>query len=132
MQNSNISSRHLAVLLEQFLADARQAVAIEDGELLFDFATAKYSVSGEGKCILHLWSEERNAVRRVLDAEAKSRILRLAGVALRTVAARICWRSARIRDRRKGSGQACGPRAISAAAASGSCGANIPASESIT
>ncbi len=77
MQNSNISSRHLAVLLEQFLADARQAVAIEDGELLFEFATAKYSVSGEGKCILHLWSENRNAVRRVLSAEEKSRILRL-------------------------------------------------------
>ena len=32
MQDSNISSRHLAVLLEQFLADAPQAVAIEDGE----------------------------------------------------------------------------------------------------
>ena len=58
-------------MLEQFLADAPQAVAIEDGELLFEFATAKYSVSGEGKCILHLWSEERNAVRRVLDAELK-------------------------------------------------------------
>ena len=77
MQNSNISSRHLAVLLEQFLADAPQAVAIEDGELLFEFATAKYSVSGEGKCILHLWSENRNAVRRVLSAEEKGRILRL-------------------------------------------------------
>ena len=54
-----------------------QAVAIEDGELLFEFATAKYSVSGEGKCVLHLWSEERNAVRRVLDAQVKGNTLRL-------------------------------------------------------
>ena len=77
MQNSTISPTLLAKLLEQFLADAPQAVAIEDGELLFEFATAKYSVSGEGKCVLHLWSEERNTVRRVLNAEVKGRTLRL-------------------------------------------------------
>jgi hypothetical protein len=80
MQNSAITPKYLAKVLEQFLADAPQAVAMEDGELLFDFATAKYSVSGEGKCILHLWSEERNAVRRVLDAELKGGILRLSVV----------------------------------------------------
>ena len=62
-------------MLEQFLASQPQAVAIEDGEVLFDFGTAKYSVSGEGKCILHLWSEDRNTVRRVLDAKVKGRIL---------------------------------------------------------
>ncbi len=77
MQNSAITPKYLAKLLEQFLADAPEAVAIEDGEVLFEFATAKYSVSGEGKCILHLWSERRNAVRRVLDAEVKGRSLRL-------------------------------------------------------
>jgi hypothetical protein len=77
MQNSTISPASLAKMLGQFLADAPEAVAIEDGELLFEFATAKYSVSGEGKCILHLWSEERNAVRRVLNAEVKGGNLRL-------------------------------------------------------
>src|ERR1035437_10267619 len=77
MQNSAISPKILTKVLEQFLADNPQAVAIEDGALLFEFATAKYSVSGEGKCILHLWSEERNAVRRVLNAEVKGRTLRL-------------------------------------------------------
>jgi hypothetical protein len=77
MQPSAISADYLAKMLEQFLADTPQAVAIEDGEVLFDFGTNKYSVSGEGKCILHLWSEERNTVRRVLDAEVKGRTLRL-------------------------------------------------------
>ncbi len=77
MQNGAISTKFLAEVLEQFLADAPQAVAIEDGAVLFDFVNAKYSVSGEGKCILHLWSEERNAVRRVLNAEVKGRTLRL-------------------------------------------------------
>jgi len=77
MQPSAISPEFLAKMLELFLADAPQAVAVEDGEVLFDFGTAKYSVSGEGKCILHLWSEERNTVRRVLDAQLKNRTLRL-------------------------------------------------------
>ena len=64
-------------MLEDFLANSPHAIAIENGEPIFDFATARYSVSGEGKCVLHLWSEERNAVRRVLDAELKAQALRL-------------------------------------------------------
>jgi hypothetical protein len=93
MQNSAITPKYLAKILQQFLADAPQAVAIEDGELLFEFATAKYSVSGEGKCILHLWSEERNAVRRVLDAELKGGTLRLSVVRFGQASPRR-WRSA--------------------------------------
>ncbi len=77
MQPSAIAPDLLAKMLEQFLAGTPQAIAVEDGEVLFDFGTARYSVSGEGKCILHLWSEERNTVRRVLNAEVKGRILRL-------------------------------------------------------
>ena len=45
--------------------------------VLFDFCSARYSLSGEGKCVLHIWSEERNTVRRVLDAEATPDSLRL-------------------------------------------------------
>jgi len=72
-----ISAEFLTQMMEHFLADAPQAVAIENGAALFDFSTAKYSVSGEGKCVLHIWSEERNTVRRVLDAEVSGRCLRL-------------------------------------------------------
>src|SRR5271165_216954 len=77
MQNCAISADSLGPMLESFLAGAPQAVALENGALLFDFATARYSISGEGKCVLHLWSDERNAVRRVIDAESKPRLLRL-------------------------------------------------------
>jgi hypothetical protein len=77
MQNCAVSAEILGKLLECFLADEPHAVAIENGELLFDFSTARYSVTGEGKCVLHIWSEERNAVRRVIDAELKPRLLRL-------------------------------------------------------
>jgi hypothetical protein len=69
--------------------------------LLFEFATAKYSVSGEGKCILHLWSEERNAVRRVLDVEVKGRTLRLRVVRFGQAQPKVLEICAD-RDRRKG------------------------------
>jgi hypothetical protein len=65
MQNCAISAESLGQMLESFLAAAPHAVALENGELLFDFSSD--SVSGEGKCVLHLWSDERNAVRRVLS-----------------------------------------------------------------
>src|SRR5215470_1300015 len=77
MQPSAISAEMLGKMLESFLAESPHAVARENGDLLFDFSTARYSVTGEGKCVLHMWSEERNAVRRVVDAELKPRLLRL-------------------------------------------------------
>jgi hypothetical protein len=56
--------------LQDFLAEAASAVVLENGAVAFDLAQAKYSISGEyNKCLLHLWSAERNTVRRVLDAE---------------------------------------------------------------
>src|SRR5689334_22318476 len=65
-------------LMREFLAGAPRAVAIEDGEVVFDFASAKYSISGEhDRWVLHIWSAERNAVRRVTGAECKGDVLKL-------------------------------------------------------
>jgi hypothetical protein len=64
-------------MLSDFLNGARVAVVVEDGAIVFDLAESKYSISGEyNKCLLHLWSHERNFVRRVLDAEVKATTLR--------------------------------------------------------
>jgi hypothetical protein len=69
----------LARTVEDFLAGARDAIVLDDGAAVFDLAQAKYSISGErNKCLLHLWSAERNLVRRVLDVEIKHEVLRLA------------------------------------------------------
>jgi hypothetical protein len=77
--NCSMNAEALTHALEEFLGDASGAVVIEDGGVMFDLAQAKYSISGEhNKCLLHLWSPERNTVRRVLDAEVKSGTLRLA------------------------------------------------------
>lgn len=63
----------------EFLAGSRTAVVIENGAVAFDLAEAKYNISGEhNKCLLHLWSTERNVVRRVLEAEVKNETLHLA------------------------------------------------------
>ena len=65
--------------LEDFLASARDAVILEDGAVVFHLSESKYSISGEHhKCLLHVWSAERNVVRRVLDAEVRNQTLRLA------------------------------------------------------
>src|SRR6476646_1487931 len=69
----------LARTIEDFLAGARDAIVLDDGAAMFDLAQARYSISGErNKCLLHLWSDERNMVRRVLDVEIKHEVLRLA------------------------------------------------------
>ena len=79
MHNSPVTPESLTRTVQDFLAEASGALVLEDGAVCFDLARAKFSISGEyNKCLLHLWSSERNAVRRVLDAEVKSGTLRLA------------------------------------------------------
>lgn len=73
-----MSPESLRRVLAEFLAGARAAVVVEDGAIAFDLAESKYSISGEyNKCLLQLWSSERNVVRRVLDAEVRAGNLRL-------------------------------------------------------
>ncbi len=73
-----MSPEELARALQAFLSESPRAVVTEDDEPIFDFAHARYSISSDrGKCVLHLWSGERNIVRRVLEAESKDGALRL-------------------------------------------------------
>ena len=79
VHNSPVTPESLTRTVNDFLAEAYGAVVLEDGAVAFDLAQAKYSISGEyNTCLLHLWSAERNAVRRVLDAEVRSGTLYLA------------------------------------------------------
>jgi hypothetical protein len=64
--------------LEDFLGGSRHATVLEDGAVMFDLLESKYSISDEyNKCVLHLWSSERNAMRRVVDADIRNGNLRL-------------------------------------------------------
>ena len=74
-----MTPEQLAKVLEDFLAAAQNAVIIEENDVLFDLAQSKFSISGEhNKCLLHVWSAERNVVRRVIEAEVRNETLRLA------------------------------------------------------
>src|SRR5438270_7187425 len=65
--------------LEEFLAFSRDALVLEEGHQIFDLRSARYSVAADhGKALLHLWSDERNLVRRILECERRGGVLRLA------------------------------------------------------
>src|ERR1700719_2805307 len=74
-----VTPQALTRTVQDFLSEAAGAVVLENGAVAFDLAQSKYSISGEyNRCLLHLWSAERNSVRRVLEAEIKNGTLRLA------------------------------------------------------
>jgi hypothetical protein len=65
-------------LIAGYISENPCAVVVEDGQMLFDFSSAHYSAASErDRCLLQIWSEERNIVRRASSAEVKNGILRL-------------------------------------------------------
>jgi hypothetical protein len=77
-EKPELSPAELALSLEQFFAEHPRAALLEDGRVLFEMAAAHYSISAEhGRCVLHLWSEERNMVRTVVGLEARKETLRI-------------------------------------------------------
>ena len=79
VDNSLMTPDALTRTVQDFLSEASGAVVLENGAVAFDLGQSKYSISGDyNKCLLHLWSAERNTVRRVLDAEVKNGVLKLA------------------------------------------------------
>jgi len=68
----------IADLISGYICENPNAVVVEEGQMLFDFSTAHYSAAPEReRCLLQIWSEERNIVRRATSAEVKNGILRL-------------------------------------------------------
>src|SRR5258708_30907764 len=76
---ASVTPEALTRTVQDYLSQASGAVVLEDGSVVFDLGRAKYSISGEhNKCLLHLWSVERNTVRRGLHAGVKNGAPRLA------------------------------------------------------
>ena len=58
-----VTPQALTRTVQDFLSQAAGALVLENGAVAFDLAQSKYSISGEyNRCLLHLWSAERNAV----------------------------------------------------------------------
>ena len=64
--------------IEDYLVSHPAAAVLEDGRILFDLRHAHYSVSeSHGRCLLQLWSDERNLVRTVLEVQQRAHSVRL-------------------------------------------------------
>ena len=64
--------------IEEYLAEHPAAAVLEDGSILFDLLHAKYAVAeSHRRCVLQLWSEERNVVRTVLSVQRRAGCLRV-------------------------------------------------------
>jgi hypothetical protein len=68
----------LQAALESFFSDNPRACVVEEGVVLFDMATARWSVDASGgRCVLQLWSEERTLSRTITALQERSGGLRL-------------------------------------------------------
>ncbi len=68
----------LARALESFLTDNPRACVVEDGSILFDMATSRWSLdAASGRCVLQLWSEGRTLSRTVVGLTERRDALRL-------------------------------------------------------
>jgi hypothetical protein len=65
-------------MIEAYVTEHPAAAILEDGRVLFDMRSARYSVAeSHGRCVLQLWSEERNLVRSVVSVQHRTGCLRL-------------------------------------------------------
>jgi hypothetical protein len=75
---TDLSADALAQALEAFLAEHPAAAVLEEGRVLFEMSRARFALSAEhGRCVLQLWSEERNIVRTVTGLDVRKHALRL-------------------------------------------------------
>jgi hypothetical protein len=72
------SAAILAKTIEEYLTCHPAAAVLEDGRVLFDMRTSRYAVTEQhGRCLLQLWSEERNLMRTVVGLEERAQCLRV-------------------------------------------------------
>jgi hypothetical protein len=73
------SPLRLTQTIAEYLAEHPAAALLENGRVLFDMRAARYAVTeSHGRCLLELWSEERNLVRTVVGVQERAQCLRLA------------------------------------------------------
>ncbi len=78
MTEKQIPAGQLVESIEHYLAENPAAAVLEDGRVIFDMRTARFSISeSHGRCLLQIWSEERNLVRTVVELQARARCLRI-------------------------------------------------------
>jgi hypothetical protein len=78
-QDEQITPEQLVKRIDDYLAEHPAAAILEDGRVIFDMRTARYSVTeSHGRCLLQLWSEDRNLMRTVVGLQERAQCLRVA------------------------------------------------------
>lgn len=73
-----LTPEQLRKQLQDFLESEPAAVLVEKGRILFDLRLSQTAVTAEhGRCLLHVWSEERNLIRQVVKIDVRKVGLRL-------------------------------------------------------
>jgi hypothetical protein len=68
----------LAAMVDAYIAEHPEAAVLEDGRVIFDMRFARFTVTeSHGRCVLQLWSEERNLVRSVVSVQRRTGCLRM-------------------------------------------------------
>ena len=71
-----LEAAELARVLEAYLAEHAGAALVEDGHVAFEMSRASYALSTEhGRCVLQVWSDDRNLVRTVVGVSARKETL---------------------------------------------------------
>lgn len=76
--NEPVAPADLVAAIESYVADHPAAAVLEDGRATFDMRSARYSVTeSHGRCLLQLWSDERNLMRTVVGVQVRAGCLRV-------------------------------------------------------
>ncbi|HWZ12592.1 MAG TPA: hypothetical protein VNX22_05570 [Acidobacteriaceae bacterium] len=64
---TTLTPEQIAAAIEAFLRDHAAAVVLEEGRVQFDMRSAQFTVNAEhSRCMLHIWSEQSNIIRRIV------------------------------------------------------------------
>jgi hypothetical protein len=78
VNRDSVAAARLVETIESYLEDHPEAALLEDGRVLFDMRRARYAVrESHGRCLLEMWSDERNVVRTVVETRARGQSLLL-------------------------------------------------------
>ncbi len=78
MSSDAVPASQLVKAIEEYLEAHSSAALLEEGRVAFDMRYARYSISeSHGRCLLQLWSDERNLVRTVVEIKPRAQALRI-------------------------------------------------------
>ncbi len=73
---SGLQAGELASALEHYLSEHPGAAVLDEGRVVFEMSRASYSLATEhGRCVLQLWSSDRNLVRTVIGISMRKETL---------------------------------------------------------